>query len=1039
MRKIYQKFLLAAAMLLPAMTMMGQQVSIGTGTAATQSTATTATSLQSPWNTFYAFSYVQTIYLQSEINASGNITSISYFFTGTSMSANDQIVVRMGTVSRSSFASNTDWEPVANLTTVFDGTITPTVPGWVTITLSTPFPYNNVGNLLIAIDENRAGDNGTASFRTTTPSGSTNRTIFFRSDGTNPDPTGTLPTANGRSNVIGNIQINGLVLSNCQIPTAVSIGSVATTSATATFSAPATGSTPSQYNWEVRTSGNAGSGATGLVASGNSSTTSVSLTSLTPGTNYMFYVRSDCGGGVTSPWTAAAAFTTQCLATAIPWTENFDALATGTNIFPNCWGFANKTSSWSIVTTQALSAPNSLYRSWTTDGWAFTPLFNLTAGTSYTFSYFVRTSTATVGYNIDVAVANTQDSVAMVSNILSSVAGYQGVSWVERTVTFVPPTSGNYSFGMRVTAPSAPSGIFFDNFSVRVTPTCIQPTNVVYSNILPNSTTVAWTAPATGNTPASYELFVSTSNTEPTGSTTPTTTGITGTTTSLTNLTSATTYFVWVRSNCGSGDVSAWTLRSSFVTACDAVTSFTQNFDAVTTPALPACFAKVGTTGSLSTQSTSSLSSPNCLYIYAISPADKPYLTLPPVSNINAGTHRLRYRMRANFTVGGVLQTGYMTNPMDTTTFVSLQNSTTTSTTVYDAVQVNYPSTVPAGATLAIRHTGVPANSILIDDMVWEAIPSCIEPSAVVVSNITTTGATVAWTAPTTGNTPASYELFVSTSATAPTANTVPTQVGVSGVTTTLTGLPSATTHYVWVRTNCGGSISSWTSPAVVFSTACNPTTGLDSAAYVQNFDGVVAPAIPPCITVQNVNGNSTWATSSSVTSLIGGVNSMRYLYDLTSDADDWFFTAPLTLEAGTSYSLRFKGLAAPTTFEERLEVKFGQGANAAAMTSAAIYSNTNILGSVNVNVSFTPTTTGVYHIGFRCFSLFNKNYLSIDSIQVSTTRLLPVSITSFTGAKKATVNELSWVTANEVNNAGFTLQRSVDGRNFTKIGFVAT
>jgi hypothetical protein len=313
---------------------------------------------------------------------------------------------------------------------------------------------------------------------------------------------------------------------------------------------------------------------------------------------------------------------------------------------------------------------------------------------------------------------------------------------------------------------------------------------------------------------------------------------------------------------------------------------------------------------------------------------------------------------------------------------------------------------------------------------------ACVAPTALAVSNITTTTATIGWTAAQGVN---SYQYEVRASGAPGSGATGLIANGtVSAITANITGLTASTNYIAYVRSNCGGTTSSWINRS--FATSCEPYAGTDTATYVENFDNVTAPAIPNCITVENVNGNNAWSTNSSSFYLIGGTNSMTYVYNSTSAADDWFFTAPLTLEAGTSYSLRFRALASSSVnLFEKLEVKFGQGANAASMTSAAIYSNTNLLGSVNANVSFSPTTTGVYHIGFRCFSDADKFYLSVDSIRVSTTRLLPVSITSFTGAKKATVNELSWVTANEVNNAGFTLQRSVDGRNFPKIGFVAT
>jgi uncharacterized delta-60 repeat protein len=49
----------------------------------------------------------------------------------------------------------------------------------------------------------------------------------------------------------------------------------------------------------------------------------------------------------------------------------------------------------------------------------------------------------------------------------------------------------------------------------------------------------------------------------------------------------------------------------------------------------------------------------------------------------------------------------------------------------------------------------------------------------------------------------------------------------------------------------------------------------------------------------------------------------------------------------------------------------------------------------------------------------------------------LPVTLSSFTGKVTPFGNQLNWTTSSEVNNLGFHLERSTDGRNFTKIGFV--
>lgn len=62
-----------------------------------------------------------------------------------------------------------------------------------------------------------------------------------------------------------------------------------------------------------------------------------------------------------------------------------------------------------------------------------------------------------------------------------------------------------------------------------------------------------------------------------------------------------------------------------------------------------------------------------------------------------------------------------------------------------------------------------------------------------------------------------------------------------------------------------------------------------------------------------------------------------------------------------------------------------------------------------------------------------------LDDIRVGTcaARVLPVEWLSFTAQAQEKSVLLKWVTAAEENNLGFQIERSIDGRTFTKIGFV--
>jgi len=112
------------------------------------------------------------------------------------------------------------------------------------------------------------------------------------------------------------------------------------------------------------------------------------------------------------------------------------------------------------------------------------------------------------------------------------------------------------------------------------------------------------------------------------------------------------------------------------------------------------------------------------MYIYAASGTYGATVAMTELSNLGAATHRLKFKLRANFSVGGVVQVGYMTDRTDPASFVMLQSFTTTSTSVYQECTVD-PGNLPgASTTLAFRMPATPGYSALIDDVEWSVIPT---------------------------------------------------------------------------------------------------------------------------------------------------------------------------------------------------------------------------------------------------------------------------------------------------------------------------
>lgn len=575
---------------------------------------------------------------------------------------------------------------------------------------------------------------------------------------------------------------------SCNIPTGVVVSAITQTTATLTWVAPASGS-PEGYFWEVRTSGAAGSGATGLVASGTTTSPTVTapITGLTAGTSYSAYVQTNCYSGFTSAWTSATTFNTACdPITALPHNEAFN-----TYLPSVCWteGDAGDITAGPVTIsgTAASWSADGFLNSGTTgavkinidatgdNDWLISPQFTLPASPNYRLKF----SVGATQWNATTALTTPWESDDYIQ-VLVSTTGY--TNWtVLKTFdnTNVPSYLGQIELfdisayagqTIRVayrgvegaTNGAADIDFFIDNFIIEEAPTCVEPTTLLASSITSSSATLSWTAstsaPANG-----YEYEVRTSGAGGSGATGLVTSGTTpaGTVTAdIASLSANTTYTFYVRSDCGSGNFSVWAGPSTFTTLCSPSSVINENFDAVTTPALPGCWFKVGSGGSANTQATNSSSSPNCLYMYSSSSSSTAVVSLPVVNNAGAGTHRLRFKIRGNSSSGETIQVGYLTNPTDATTFVSVQ-SVTASTLTYQEKIVELGTAPGSAQVLAFKNTGTLQYSVLIDDVVWEEIPVCTGAIGGTATAVTPSfcGATGSTTINATGFSPAASTL----------------------------------------------------------------------------------------------------------------------------------------------------------------------------------------------------------------------------------------------------------------------------------------
>jgi hypothetical protein len=331
---------------------------------------------------------------------------------------------------------------------------------------------------------------------------------------------------------------------------------------------------PGTYDYEVRTSGGFGTGASGLFASGTTTSTPIAVPGLAFGTPYTIYLKSSC-----KPASAvlSATVTPSCSAQNIPYTQNFESITApavpACNTVQAVTGALMRTRDNTSTAYYGFNSKNMITGNQNvTDTWYFTQGLNLVAGTTYRLSYkyggsreapqFVQKMRVYYGND---ANSDTNITAAEMTTLL---ADHNDIKESPLTfiLNFTPTVSQAYYIGFQAYQNVINNGFLqLDDISVTLG-TCIPPTPTMpVGQITSNSAIIAWSAAP--NPSDGYEYYFSSSPTAPI-STTPASgmTAVGNITNLLSGLTPATTYYFWVRSLCGGGDKSQWSASGTFTT-----------------------------------------------------------------------------------------------------------------------------------------------------------------------------------------------------------------------------------------------------------------------------------------------------------------------------------------------------------------------------------------------------------------------------------------------------------------------------------------
>lgn len=300
--------------------------------------------------------------------------------------------------------------------------------------------------------------------------------------------------------------------------------------------------------------------------------TTTTISGLNPSTLYYFWIRSNCTSTDLSNWISGGSYATSC----VPMTdmfENFDSYATG-NIVPICWirlAPATSPGSQTISTTTPYSGLRNIYMYASTTQTPVTvvlPEFsNINAGTHW-LRLRARVTTATGNLKIGYVTNPSDASTFVLLQNLSLANTTYGLT-SEYTVSVPTSIPANARLAIQNTADA--KSYYFDDVYWEPQPTCFPPTGLAVTGQTTNSGSLSWTA-ASPTPTNGYTVYYSTTNTAPTSTTVLDTTNsatFTGTSGTISGLSPLTTYYVWIRSNCSSTDLSTWTQSSvNFATLC---------------------------------------------------------------------------------------------------------------------------------------------------------------------------------------------------------------------------------------------------------------------------------------------------------------------------------------------------------------------------------------------------------------------------------------------------------------------------------------
>ena len=761
------------------------------------------TSDVNPTNGCYEYSYTQQIYDSTSLSNVSRINGISFNVTAPTSTIRNWEVY-LGTTTRSSFSSTSNYIPFNTLTHVADTTFSCNTTGWVTVMFDSVYTYTG-GNLVVAIADNTGSYYCTPQFAAHSTAGNT--AVYYYQDGSAVTPSSPSADNEDISSYRPDIQLLFPCDSSatCFAPNLVAVD-VTASEATLVW---ASGGSETSWDMEYHVQGDS------VWTSGGMLTASpYTMTDLTPNTNYVVRLVNDCGDTVVY---SVVSFTTVCNPLPLPFTEDFETWPTNMPMSqPNCW---NKISiydpSYPYVSTSYSYGAGSrslyFYSYATSPSGIVLPKMGASLDSLELIFHMLRTNNS---YPHDMVVGVMTDPTDYSTfTAVDTVACNSIYEWEPFAVTFNNYTGTDRYIALLAIGGSSYSYPYIDDISVDYIRECARPSNLSTTNITNTDATLHWTGTAD-----EYEVEYG-----PYGFAHGTGTLVSSLMDDslvITGLTHSTRYQAYVRSMCGS-DSSSWSFAHSFYTECGMIDSlpFFEDFDHIgtgTSVHAPNCWTGVSTYSTTYPYASTSYSrsgSGSSMYMYLYNSGSYyTMLQLPQVDTTVLPINSLQVEFSllintSTYTQGIVV--GLCSGP-GMTDFVPVDTVVVTAD-LYTWQDFEVPLNNYHGNGSYITLKAYLGNSSYcypyLDDVRLVPIPTCLRPDVVYAPNVGGSTAMTRWTLR--DSTQTTFEVRYGYQ-----GCDVDTLVGniVYADSLLLTGLDTGTYYDVYVRAICGpDDTSRWT------------------------------------------------------------------------------------------------------------------------------------------------------------------------------------------------------------------------------------